>query len=88
MSNEPSGSSHRRAPVADTVASRDLQYGTVCSYEPSAGFGYVENERKQHRYIFLVGRAIRHTDARGMRVGDPVAFRVEANVRVTELRRL
>lgn len=87
MANQPA-TSVRNLSRTTATNSLELQAGTICQYQPRAGFGYVQDATRKHTYLFLVGKAIRHSDARGLHVGERVHFRVEAPGRVIELRRL
>lgn len=62
-----------------------LQTGTICRLEPQAGFGYVRDATGTNQYIFVFGKAIRFSEARTLRLGSAVRFRVEAGARVTEV---
>lgn len=63
------------------------QSGTILRLNVDAGFGYVHDERKQNAFIFILGKAIRFADARGLEVGERVSFRVDSQGRVSELLR-
>jgi len=62
-----------------------LQQGTVARLNPTAGFGYVRDAKGEHSYIFLLGRAIKHSQAQKLSVGKPVKFRVSGQGQVDEL---
>lgn len=62
-----------------------MQRGTVARLNPGAGFGYVHAEDGENTYIFVVGRALNHSQARKLRVGRHVSFRVSDHGRVDEL---
>lgn len=62
-----------------------LQQGTVSRLEPSAGFGYVRDAKGENSYIFLIGKAIKHTQARELSIGKSVTFRVSGQGHVDEL---
>jgi cold shock CspA family protein len=62
-----------------------LQTGTICRLEPQAGFGYVRDATGTNQYIFVFGKAIRFSEARTLRLGSAVRFRVETGARVTEV---
>ncbi|WP_041930445.1 cold shock domain-containing protein [Methylibium petroleiphilum] len=62
-----------------------LKAGTVASLNQKAGFGYVDDADGQHRYIFVFGTALKHSQARMLTVGKPVKFRVSGHGRVDEL---
>ena len=62
-----------------------LQQGTVARMNPSAGFGYVRDASGTHNYIFVVGKALKHSQARALTVGKSVKFRVSGKGQVEEL---
>lgn len=62
-----------------------LQQGTVARLNPNAGFGYVRDAKGEHSYIFLVGKAIKHSQVGQLAVGKSVKFRVSGQGRVDEL---
>lgn len=51
----------------------------------AAGFGYFDDDDDVHSYIFVFGRAIKHSDARQLSTGAVVRFRLEEGGRVSEL---
>jgi cold shock CspA family protein len=64
--------------------SRDgYEIGVVDHLDLPAGFGYVRSGSR--RYIFVLGVAIRHSDAGRLRVGSRVRFRVSGRGRVDSL---
>jgi CspA family cold shock protein len=68
-----------------TMAEANFQQGTVVRLNLSAGFGYVQDEMGENTYIFLVGKALNHAQARGLSLGKAVKFRVSGQGRVDEL---
>lgn len=62
-----------------------LQEGTVVRLNTDAGFGYVRDAKAERSYIFLFGRAIKHSQVHLLAVGKPVKFRVSGQGRVDEL---
>lgn len=71
--------------TTDEVAEGKLQHGTVARLNRDAGFGYVRDAKGQHSFIFLVGKALSHSQGRALCVGKPVRFRVSGQGRVDEL---
>ena len=67
------------------VPARQMQLGVVASLNWEAGFGYVRDQTGTHQYIFIVGKAIKHSQARLLAVGMAVHFRVSGLGRVDEL---
>jgi len=63
----------------------NLQRGTVARLVPSAGFGYVRDANGENSYIFLIGKAIKHAQARKLSIGKSVTFRVSGQGHVDEL---
>ncbi len=66
-------------------ASAKLQSGTVTRLEPGAGFGYVRDAKGENRYIFILGKAIKHAQVRKLSIGKPVSFRVSGQGHVDEV---
>jgi len=62
-----------------------LQPGTICRLHPDLGFGYVRDAAHEHAFIFLLGRAITWAQARELKIGTEVRFRVDEKGRVHEL---
>lgn len=63
-----------------------MQQGFVHRLELEHGFGYVADATREKFYIFVVGKALTHTEIRRLAVGMPVRFRVSGRGRVDELR--
>lgn len=72
-------------PTTEVPTSDGLKGGTVASLNQKAGFGYVDDDDGVHRYIFVFGTALKHSQARTLTVGKPVKFRVSGEGRVDEL---
>lgn len=53
-----------------------LRGGAVSRLNQEAGFGYVDDDDSKHRFIFVFGHSIRHSQARGLSVGSRVRFRL------------
>lgn len=53
-----------------------LQVGTVSRLNFDAGFGYVRDADGTHAYIFLIGRALKHSTAVSLKVGSQVRFQL------------
>ncbi|MFG5408117.1 cold shock domain-containing protein [Piscinibacter sakaiensis] len=70
---------------SDRLVANELQQGTVARLNPGAGFGYVRDAEGRHSYIFVIGRALKHSQARTLTVGKAVRFRVSGQGRVDEL---
>jgi cold shock protein len=68
-----------------SAAQVKLQMVTVARLEPDAGFGYVRDKAGEHSYIFVVGKALKHAQARKLTIGKAVKFRVSGQGRVEEL---
>ncbi len=62
-----------------------MQQGTIARLNADAGFGYVRDASGEHSFIFVVGKAITHAEARRLSVGAEVQFRVSGQGRVDEL---
>lgn len=71
--------------ASDTSLATNLQQGTVARLNPGAGFGYVRDAKGENSYIFLVGKALKHSQARMLSVGKAVMFRVSGHGQVDEL---
>lgn len=67
------------------VAPTSLQHGSIVRLNADAGFGYVRDAAGRHCYIFVVPRAISHTQFRRLHIGWSVLFRVSDQARVDEL---
>jgi cold shock CspA family protein len=62
-----------------------LQPGTVTRLNPGAGFGYVRDTAGVHNYIFVVGRALKHSQAQQLAIGKSVQFRMNGQGQIDEL---
>lgn len=51
-----------------------LQVGVIARRNSNRGFGYVTDETVEDSYIFLYGRAIKHSAARDLKIGHRVLF--------------
>ena len=71
--------------ATDKAVGKQLQQGTVARLNPGAGFGYVRDAKGEHSYIFVVGKALKHSQARMLSVGKQVRFRVSGQGQVDEL---
>lgn len=71
--------------ASDRALEARLQPGTVARLNLDVGFGYVRDASGRHAYIFVVGRALKHSQARELFVGMSVKFRVSGQGRVDEL---
>ena len=67
------------------LSAEPLQEGTVARLNPKAGFGYVRDQAGANEYIFIVGFALKHSQAKNLSVGAHVQFRVSGKGRVDEL---
>ncbi len=68
-----------------TMKQTEMQQGTIARMNAGAGFGYVRDASGEHSFIFIVGKALTHADARRLSVGAEVQFRVSGQGRVDEL---
>lgn len=71
--------------MQSTAEQEGLQPGTVERLNLSAGFGYVRDATGEFCYIFVVGTALTHADARRLVVGKHVKFRLSGGRRVEEV---
>ena len=62
-----------------------MQEGTVARLNLKAGFGYVRDQSGENEYIFIIGFALKNSQAKNLSVGAPVRFRVSGKGRVDEL---
>ena len=62
-----------------------LQEGTVARLNSKAGFGYVRDQSGANEYIFIIGFALKQSQAKNLSVGAHVKFRVSGKGRVDEL---
>lgn len=62
-----------------------MQHGVVVRLNLLSGFGYVADAEMSHFYIFVVGKALNHAEARKLKVGMSVRFRTSGRGRVDEL---
>lgn len=59
--------------------------GTILRLNSEVGFGYVGIESERRSYFFLLGKAILFRNSRDMKVGDKVAFHLDAGEIVKRL---
>lgn len=76
---DAAGTAQWGAPVMTADAPRTqaaLRAGTVSRLNLDAGFGYVRDADAPHAYIFLVGKALKHSTAASLKVGSRVRYRL------------
>lgn len=70
---------------AGETESNAWEAGTVVRLNAAAWFGYVRSVTRQETFIFVVVRALKHSEMRLLAVGTKVRFRVGGGGRVNEL---